>query len=207
MENEEYIDINVITEDERKYMLEIPRAIKYENLKIKVKEQIMVISSFDIIYKDQRYMDKDYNEILYFEQGDIIFTYKTIVHESLRFNADFHENLKLDENDMSYNDLTGILLFFLFKYISRNIDNLKILDKIESEKKIKNISEIKDILLNLKEGIEFTNDPKKNIKAQLKEKNGNNIFEYSNYINSLKITKKDIENLINKLFTSNKKIK
>ena len=82
-----------------------------------------------------------------------------------------------------------------------------LLGPIASKVVIKNISEIKDILLNLKEGIEFTNDPKKNIKAQLKEKNGNNIFEYSNYINSLKITKKDIENLINKLFTSNKKIK
>ena len=204
MEKVEYIDINVETEEEEKYLLEIPRAIKYGELKLKIKEKIVGNSNFDIIYKDQRYRDDDENKILYFEQGDIIFTFKTIILESLRFNADFHQNLKLDENDMNYIDLTGILLLFLFKYIARNIENFQTLDKIESENKIKNISEIKNILLNLKDGIEFTNDAKKNIKAQLSEKNGNNILDYSNYINSLKITKKDIENLINKLFDSNK---
>ena len=204
MEKGEYIDINVETEEEEKYMIEIPRAIKYEELKLKVKEKIIGNFNFDIIYKDQRYRDKDNNIILYFEQDDIIFTYKTIVLESLRFNADFHQNLNLSENDMSYNDLTGILLLLLFKYIARNIENFQSLDKIESEKKIKNISEIKNILLNLKEGIEFTDDTKKNIKDQLSDKNGNNILDYSNYINSLKITKKDIEDLINKLFNSSK---
>ena len=190
MKKDEYIDIIVETEDEKKYMLEIPQAIRYDDLKFKIKVEIIKSFNFDIIYKDQRYKDEDNNKILYFEQGDIIFTYKTIILESCHFNADFHQNLNLNENDMNYNDLTGILLFFLLKYIARNIENFESLDKIESENKINNISEIKDILLNLKEGIEFTNDPKKNIKAQLSEKNGSNILDYSNYINSLKIKKK-----------------
>ena len=190
MKKDEYIDIIVETEDEKKYMLEIPQAIRYDDLKFKIKVEIIKSFNFDIIYKDQRYKDEDNNKILYFEKGDIIFTYKTIILESCHFNADFHQNLNLNENDMNYNDLTGILLFFLLKYIARNIENFESLDKIESENKINNISEIKDILLNLKEGIEFTNDPKKNIKAQLSVKNGSNILDYSNYINSLKIKKK-----------------
>ena len=196
MEDNEIVDINVETEKEEKYMIEIKKEIKYNELKSILKEKIVRHFNFEIRYKDKLYKDKDKNEIIYLEQGEKIFIFLTIENESLEINADFFENLKLEEADMIINELSGLLQLFLFRYIARNLENL---DKIKNEV-------IKEIISDLQNGIKLQNDPKENIKAQLNETNGNNILAYSNYINSLKIKKGDIENLINELFEDQKKM-
>ena len=74
-------------------------------------------------------------------------------------------------------ELSGLLQLFLFRYIARNVEKLnKIKNKI-----------IKEIISDLQKGINLQNNQKENIKAELKETNGNNILAYSNYINSVKI--------------------
>ena len=190
MESSEIIDINIETEKEEKYMLEIKNSINYSDLKIKIKELIIHHYDFDIQYKDK---------ILNFEQGDIIYTILTISKESFEINADFHRNENIDEADMTINEISGLLQLFLFRYIARNIEKMENLEKIKKK-------EIKNIILDLKKGIEFkTNDPKENIKAQLSEKDGNNILSYSNYLCSLEIKKEEIEDMINELFDKKKK--
>ena len=201
MESREIIDINIETEKEEKYMMEINKKISYDDLKRKIKEEIIKHFDFDIQYKDKIYTSKDKQKIFNFEQGDIIIIILTISKESFEINADFHKNINLNEADKTITEISGLLQLFLFRYITRNIENQNNIEKIKNK-------EIKNIILELKEGINlinFSNDSKKNIKAQLEETKGNNILSYSNYISSLKIKKKEIENLINELFGENKK--
>ena len=193
--NIEIVDINVETEKEEKYMLEIDRSIKYDDLKNILKKKIVGHSNFEIRYKDKLYRNTDKNETINLEQGEKIYIFLTISNESFEINADFFKNLKLNEADMTTIELSGLLQLFLFKYIARNVENI---DKIKNEV-------IKEIISDLQKGIKLQNDQKENIKAELQETNGNNILAYSNYINSLKIKKEEIINLINELFELNKK--
>ena len=48
----------------------------------------------------------------------------------------------------------------------------------------------------LKENLKIQQDPEKDIQANLKEKNGQNIIDYSNYINSI-INDQEIDKLLN----------
>ena len=194
MEDNEIVDINVETEKEEKYMLEIKKRIKYGELKGILKEKIVKHFNFEILYKDKLYKSKDKSEFINLEQGEKIYIFLTISNECL-INSDFYQNLKLEEADMIITELSGLLQLFLFKYIARNVQDV---GKIKNEI-------IKEIISDLQNGIKLQNDPIENIKAQLNETNGNNILAYSNYINSLKIKKGDIENLINELFDNQKK--
>ena len=198
MESKGIIDINVETEKEEKYMVEIQNHINYGDLKKKIKDLIIHHFDFDIQYNDKIYTNSDKNEIINFEKGDIIYTILTISKECFEINADFHKNVNLDEEDKTITEISGLLQLLLFRYITRNIEDQKNIDKIKNK-------EIKNIISDLKESIQFQNDPKENIKAQLSEKKGNNILSYSNYISSLKIKKEEIEKLINELFNQSKK--
>ena len=195
MGDNEIVDIYVETENEEKYLLEIKKRIKCGDLFYILKEKIVKHFDFEIRYKDKLFKSEDKNEIINLEQGEKIYIFSNISKECLEINADFFENLKLDETDMNFVELSGILQLFLFRYIARNVQNLG---------NIKNEA-IREIISDLQKGIQLQNDPKENIKAELQETKGNNILAYSNYINSLKIKKKDIENLINELFDKNKK--
>ena len=195
MEDDGIVDINVETEKEERYMLEIKKTIRYDDLKFILQDKIVNHSHFEFRYKDKLYNNKNKNEIINLEQGEIIYIFLTVSNESFEINADFFKNLNLNEADMTTIELSGLLQLLLFRYIARKVENL---DKIKN--KI-----IKEIISDLQKGIQLQNDQKENIKAELKETNGNNILAYSNYINSLKIKKKEIENLINELFEQNTK--
>ena len=195
MEDDEIVDINVETEKEEKYMLEIKKRIRCDELKLILKQKIVNTNNFDFMYKDRLYKQKDKDEIINLEQGEKIYTFLNVSNECFEINADFFKNLNLNEADMTTIELSGLLQLFLFKYIARNTENIN---------KIKN-KVIREIISDLKKGIKLQNDQKENIKAELNETNGNNILAYSNYINSLKIKKQEIENLINELFTQDKK--
>ena len=191
---EEEIDIIIQTDEGKKYILSIPKQIKYSDLKQKVRKLIAKNNRFDIRIKDKRYGSVDGDKLLTFKPNDKIFFLNNIIEECAPINANFHINVNLDEADMRTVDLTGLLQLFLLKYIAINLDNVN---------RIKSI-EIRNIISDLKKNVELTNDPKKDIKANLSQKSGSNIITYVNYIKEI-ITTKDIDNLIN-LFDKNGKI-
>ena len=73
--------------------------------------------------------------------------------------------------------LSGILNLCLVKVISINLDDSEI-------KKIKS-TEVLNIILSLKNDIEFKDNLLEDIKGVLKEKSGNNILAYSEYVNKI----------------------
>ena len=190
-ENE--IDIFVQTEDGKSYTMEVPRRIKYGELKEKIRLLIFKHRHFFLNYKSKKNdNENNENEILELKQGDKIFTVLTIVNES-HVNVKFHLNTNLEEADMKTEKISGILLICLLEFIAKRIDN------VES---IKNV-EIREIISDLKKDMDLTNNPEKDIKANLSQKYGNNIIAYKNYINE-KINDKEIGNLIG-LVDKNKK--
>jgi len=206
MEIMEIIDIYVETEKGQLFLIEIPKQINVIDLKTIIIQNKIVdfpINKLDISYKGVKYSKEEGNKLLNFEREDIIYVYKNIIEESIRFNADLHKNPYLDEGDMKTIQVTGFLKLLLFRYISRNVKDMTICNSITKEL-IPNIEEIKDIISNLNDGIKITDDSKKDIISQLEEENGNNILAYSNYINSLKISKEEINNLIILLFDNKK---
>ena len=143
-----------------------------------------------------------------FDAEDIIIDEKNIKKECF-INTDFIENNedkedKIDEKDNNEPDdeviergpLSGILNICLLKYISRYITD-DIFLKLKSP--------IKEIIETIKKEINFKNQAEEDIKAILKDKSGDNIFEYCKYINSL-LTKKTVDDLID-LFDYEKKEK
>ena len=100
------------------------------------------------------------------------------------------------ENQIQYpiEELSGLLNLCLLKYISEFFDN----------DIIKQLSiEIRQIILKLRNNINFTIDNKKNIQLLLKENSGNNILIYSQYLNMI-INQNKMNNLISLLNNPNK---
>ena len=191
MEDDE-IDILVQTEDGYNYIMEVPKKIKYKDLKEKIKQLIFKHGHFYINYKSKKDDKENGNEIIELKQGDKIYTILTIINES-HVNVKFHLNTNLEEADMKTEKISGILLICLLEFISKRIDNVE---------NIKNI-EVREIISELKKDMDLTSNPIKDIKANLSQKYGNNIIAYKNYINE-KINDKEIGNLIG-LVDKNKK--
>ena len=178
-------EIELIAQDEKgkTYILEVPKRILYKDLKAIVKEKIGVKYKFDIIYKNKEYTNS--NEILNISQGDKIYIENSV---SLERNTEcnFHKNINLNEADMNVVELSGILQLCLLKYIASIISDINL---------IKN-DEIRQIIKDLKEGVQMTNNPQKDIRESLSQKNGNNILTYINYLKEVIFTK-EIKNIIN----------
>ena len=81
MENNEIVDINVETEKEEKYMLEIQKTIKYDELKLILKNKIVKHYNFEIRYKDKLYKNKDKYETINLEQGEKIYIFLNVSKE------------------------------------------------------------------------------------------------------------------------------
>ena len=111
------------------------------------------------------------------------------VKKELLINIKFFK--KRNNNQYQIKDLPGLLNLCLMKYISEFFDNDEILNKLPSE--------IKDIIINLRDNISFTENDKNNICNLLKENKGNNIIIYSEYLNLVLNSKKikDIINILN----------
>ena len=120
-------------------------------------------------------------------QGDRIYIESTVCLENYT-ECHFHENVELDEGDMNTVELSGILQLCLLKYIASKINDT---NKIQDD-------EIREIIKELKEGVQMNEDPQKNIKNSLSQENGNNILTYINYLKEV-ISTKVIDNLINVL--------
>ena len=193
--NTEEVQIFVITEKGEKHLINIKKTINYANLTEMIKNKILKRYHFQIIFKNKRYTDDNKNDILNFNQGDKIYTVLTVIDEANKTNIAFHLNANLDEGDRSVVNVSGILQICLLKYIAKNM----------SDKEIKKITsnDIKNIISDLQKDVDLTDDPQKDIEANLSETNDNNIITYVNYVKHI-VSEKDIRNLIS-LLDKNKK--
>ena len=178
------IDIFVQTEEGKKYTLEVPKTIKYKDLKEKIEKLIIKNSRFYISYNSKKYDKENNNETLFLSKGDVIYTIITFINEC-NIKVKFHSNVKLNESDMKKENLSGILQICLLEFIAKKIDNVE---------KIKN-DEIREIISELKKEMDLTNNPEVDIKTNLSQKFGSNIITYKNYLKE-KINDKEINNLI-----------
>ena len=105
MDNE--VDIFLITEDGKKYPLDVPQSCKYNYLKEKLKKLIFKTEHFYILHQKNKYNRNTLNEILTFKPGDIILGFKTVVNECYSKNVCFHLNANVNEADMKTVPLTG----------------------------------------------------------------------------------------------------
>ena len=185
------VDIFLITEEGKKYTLDVPQQIYYKSLKDIIIDKIIKHSHFQIAFRGKKYTEKNKYDVLNFNVGDIIFSIITVTNECHTANVEFHLDAKLDESDMSVVELSGILQICLLKYIARNIVDV---NKITSK-------EIRNIIIDLKNTIGLTDNPKEDIKSNLMQKEGSNIITYINYIKHI-VNEKEIRNLIS-LFDKN----
>ena len=193
MENEA-INLVVENDEDQQFLIEIPSSsIKSGDLREILRMQAAKNKShhFYFIYRNKKYTKKDLDEILNFSQGERINLVNTFCQENYT-ECHFHENIKLNEADMKVEELSGILHLCNLKNIARYIDLKKIKDNI-----------IREIMKDLKEGIELSDKPQKDIQESLKKKDGNNILTFINYLNA-KIKNQDVEDLID-LIDNNKR--
>ena len=195
MENEE-VDIFVITDNGKKYIINVKKSIPYRELFDLLSNKVLEALHFYVIFQGKIYKKGNENDILNFNQGDEVIVNFTVDDESY-VNAVFHLNAKVDESDKSVVELSGILQLCLLKYIAKNMNDSEI-KKITSE-------EIKTIISNLQEDMDLSDNPQKDIKANLSQKAGKNIMTYINYIKGV-IKEKETKEII-ELINNNKKDK
>ena len=191
MENEA-INLLVENDQDETFLIEIPSSsIKSGELREILRKQVSKSAHFYFIYKNKKYTKNDLDEILNFTQGEKINLVNTFSQENFT-ECHFHKNINLSEADKKVEELSGILHLCNLKNIARYIDL----------KKIKNDT-IREIMKDLKEGIELSDNPKEDIKESLKKTDGNNILTFINYLNK-KIKNKDVQDLID-LIDDNKR--
>ena len=156
---------------------------------LKPMEKVPIFEEKEPIKKEGKYKYTDIKE-----NGHIL-------DKTLDTNSSFEINLKFffEENNaknINFNKISRISKLSLLKYIS-TISRKEQFNSIKNEK-------LKNIILKLNKDLELINnepliknrkDLSKDIQTILKEKGGNNIFEYAKYINSI-IEIKDIKELI-----------
>ena len=169
------IEIFIENEEGKIFMIECPKEISYSDMKDLIEmNQITEITYYYIIFKGTTYDNDNLDEIIKLEEGDKLKLENERVYEGGTF-IEFHQDLKLNENEISTIPLTGLLRLILVKYISSFISDIS---PIKSK-------EIQDIILELRKGIKMKENPQKDIKANLEEEEGNNILAYSNYVCSV----------------------
>ena len=160
------VDILLITEEEKKYMLYVPQQIYYKNLIDILKNKIFQHTHFQINFRGKTYTKNNEYDVLNFNKGDIIYSKITMLNENYTVNVEFHLNPIIKEADMNVVELSGILQLCLLKYIARNIADV---NNITS-------NEIKNIITDLKNTMILNNNPVEDIKSNLMQKEGSNIF-------------------------------
>ena len=200
------VDIYVITDKGQRYTVDIKKTITCGEFWTILADRIIFSSYFSFSFNGKEYKNNkestDKNDkliykksdILNFNEGDIVYATISVTEEACTANVAFHLNVKVDEKDKSVCALSGILQLCLLKYIAKEM-NVNDINKISS-------NEIRNIISDLKKEMDLSDDPQKDIKANLSQKEGHNIITYINYIKKI-VTTKDIKELI-KLFNKNK---
>ena len=166
------VEIFVIDEEEKTFMIQSPKSISYNDLKKLIINNNISSMTYhhQIAFRGTIYGEKDLNKILNFDEGDKVTIYNNRTDEG----AVFHTNIHVNEGDMNTCPLTGILKLFLLKYISQYINENYI-----------QYPEIKSIISELKQSMKMESNPVDDIQSNLKENNGHNIIAYTQYVNSI----------------------
>ena len=160
--------------------LEINKIDERKDKKRKV-EEINGLISEDFFFKGMKYLKLEKEG----KQKKLINIHFFENEEKLENKVENEENKYLgllrSKKDIDINiklvPLSGLLNLCLVKVISINLDDSEI-------KKIKS-TEVLNIILSLKNDIEFKDNLLEDIKGVLKEKSGNNILAYSEYVNKI----------------------
>ena len=190
------VDIYVITDKGKRYTVDVKKTITSGELRALLADKVLFSSYFSFTFngKQYQYNNINKNDILNFNEGDIVYVTISVTEECAGANVAFHLNVNVDEADKSVVALSGILQLCLLKHIAKKID-VNDINKISSK-------EIRNIIYDLKQEMDLSDDPQKGIKTNLSNKEGNNIITYINYIKKI-VTIKEIKELI-KLFNKNK---
>ena len=171
-------------------MLYVPQLIYYKYLIDILKNKIFQHTHFQINFRGKTYTKNNEYDMLNFNTGDIIYSKITMLNENYTVNVELNPIIK--EADINVIELSGILQIYLLKYIARNIVNVI---NITSK-------EIRNIIIDLKNTMGLTDNPKEDIKSNLMQKEGSNIITYINHIKYI-INEKEIRNLISLLDKNN----
>ena len=188
-EEEEEIIIFVEDENDQNFILAVPKIIKCSDLKVKI-QTILKRDNFDIRYKNKFLRkDKD-NEFLQLMEKDIIHLVKRDLNRNDSFitesSVSFGSNVIFDETDIKTIKLSGLLYFFLVKYM---------IDEIKDFSTIKN-KNINNIIYILKTNIQIKDSPNENIRVSIMGTSFINLLSISNYIN-LMVKESDINEFLN----------
>ena len=165
------VDIFVVCENGT-FLLECPKTISYFNLiKILKEKKLLNIICFTII-KGKKFDIYAKDQILNFKNGDKVIILKAGKKEKcmVKFHCDVSREKEININNIK--SLTGILRLILIKYISFFIENVNLIT----------YPQIKDIVIELQKDINIQENAEKDIISNLKEKSGNNILSYSQYV-------------------------
>ena len=196
MEEEEVI-IFVEDENDKKFILEVPKIIKCIDLKQKI-QAILKKDNFDIRYKNKLLTKHRDNEYLQLMEKDIIHLDKKDLNKSNSFSSEnslsSRTNTIYDEADIKTIRISGLLYLFLVKYIADEIKDLK---KIKSP-------QILTIINLLKSFVQIKDSPNEKIQSFIVETSGKNLYTLSNYINLI-VDKNDINEFLNLIEEKEKK--
>ena len=186
---EEEIDIFVLDENDRKFMIEIPPNIKYIDLVKKI-ERIFKRKNFNVRFISKLYtLENDKDETLNFEESDMIYLLRKEINENKNENENENKNEceKENKNENKINreefmnklikenltNLSGILKIFFLKYIQTYLkDDININANYS----------IKSIFLDLENYFELEVSPSENKNLKIKNRNDINIRTFSDYI-------------------------
>ena len=152
MLDEEEIDIFIYdVSTDKKFLFQVQQKMKCIDF-LKKLEKYLDTTNIEFRYKGKLYND---NQMISFEEGDIINIYKKEERKSIKNNVIEKENEKFNVIRLS-----KILHLFHIKYIS---------DRIIDIKKITN-DNLRNIISELKDNYELDIDKNNNIKIKTKEK-------------------------------------
>ena len=183
---EEYkVNIFIIDNEKKTYMIECPKTILFCEFKKIIKKSILSIKkdNFSIVFNNKIYTNENNNDILQFENGNKVeVSLDGRIKEA--FFVDFQKNPQSNEEDLVLGQLTGILRLILIKYIA-NFININLI----------NNQVIRDIISELQKGMKLVDNPQQNICTNLMQTTGGDIISYTKYVCSV-INDIEINNLL-----------
>ena len=187
---EEEVIIFIEDENDKKYILEVPKIIKCLDLKIKIKT-VLKKDNFEIRYKNKFLKKNKDNEFLQLNEKDIIHlekrdlnTLDTVSELSSRMSP--RMMTLYDEADIKTIRLSGILYLFLVKYMADEIKDLKVIQS----------SEISSLFNLLKSNLQIKDSPNEKIQSFILNSAGQNLYSISNYIHLI-VKENNINEILN----------
>ena len=179
------VDIFIEDKNGKTFLIESPKSISLSNFKtLLINKKISIARDFFMIFRGKKYDKSNMSMIFNFEDSDKIELGDYRNEEALYVKM--NPNVEINDGNMKKGKVTGILRLILLKYISSFINDVKSINSLE----------LRNIISELKIGIQSKENPEDDIKSNLMEKNGNNILAYSSYVDEV-VKDQDIDYLLN----------